>query len=58
MRQAVLEARAQGVHVKVLAVAASAKRQLPQMFDDYRLLPQPKLLPEALMDIYRRLARE
>lgn len=53
VRQAVREARAVGVHVKVLAVAASAKRQLPRMFDDYQLLAHPRQLPDALVRVFR-----
>jgi nitric oxide reductase NorD protein len=58
MRQAVLEARLQGIETFCLTVDRAAPAYLPAIFGarDYALLPRPELLPTALIDWIRRLA--
>jgi nitric oxide reductase NorD protein len=58
MRQAVLEARLQGIAPFCLTVDRSAAAYLPGVFGatQYALLPRPELLPTALLDWIRRLA--
>ncbi|HEX6321360.1 MAG TPA: VWA domain-containing protein, partial [Burkholderiales bacterium] len=58
MRQAVLEARLQGIAAFCLTVDRSAAGYLPGVFgvSQYALLPRPELLPTALLDWLRRLA--
>jgi nitric oxide reductase NorD protein len=58
MRQAVLEARLQGIAPFCLTVDRSAAAYLPGVFGatQYSLLPRPELLPTALLDWIRRLA--
>ena len=58
MRQAVIEAKLQGVFPFCLTVDRSAAGYLPGVFGagQYALLPAPERLPEALLDWIRRLA--
>ena len=58
MRQAVLEAKLQGISPFCLTVDRSAATYLPAVFgaSQYALLPRPELLPTALLDWIRRLA--
>ena len=60
MRQAVLEARLQGIFPFCLTVDRAAANYLPGVFgaNQYALLPRPELLPTALLDWIRRLASE
>lgn len=57
VRQALLEARAAGVHAHALTIDASARDHLPAMFGPgcWHLMPKPEALPEALAKIYGRL---
>jgi nitric oxide reductase NorD protein len=58
MRQAVLEARLQGISPFCLTVDRAAASYLGAVFGaaQYALLPRPELLPTALLDWIRRLA--
>ena len=58
MRQAVLEAKLQGIFPFCLTVDRAAAGYLPAVFGpaQYALLPRPELLPTALLDWIRRLA--
>jgi nitric oxide reductase NorD protein len=58
MRQAVLEARLQGIAPFCLTVDRAAASYLTGVFgaSQYALLPRPELLPTALLDWLRRLA--
>lgn len=58
MRQAVQEAKLQGIFPFCLTVDRSAAGYLPGIFGagQYALLPRPELLPSALLDWLRRLA--
>jgi nitric oxide reductase NorD protein len=58
MRQAVTEAKLQGIFPFCLTVDRSAAAYLPAVFgaSGYALLPRPELLPAALLDWIRRLA--
>ncbi len=58
MRQAVLEARLQGIAPFCLTVDRAAAGYLHGVFGaaQYALLPRPELLPSALLDWLRRLA--
>jgi nitric oxide reductase NorD protein len=58
MRQAVTEAKLQGVYPFCLTIDRQAAAYLPQVFgaNQYALLPKPELLPTALLDWLRRLA--
>jgi len=60
MRQAVLEARLQGIFPFCLTVDRAAANYLPGVFgaNQYALLPRPELLPSALLDWIRRLASD
>lgn len=60
MRQAVLEAKLQGIFPFCLTVDRAAAAYLPSVFgpSQYALLPRPELLPAALLDWIRRLASE
>jgi nitric oxide reductase NorD protein len=60
MRQAVTEAKLQGIHPFCLTVDRAAASYLPDVFgaSEYALLPRPELLPSALLDWIRRLASE
>jgi nitric oxide reductase NorD protein len=60
MRQAVLEARLQGIFPFCLTVDRAAANYLPGVFgaSQYALLPRPELLPSALLDWIRRLASD
>ena len=58
-RQAVAEARCQDVDVFCLTVDREAPRYAPRMFGPkgFTLLRQPDQLPEALIEVLRRLLR-
>src|SRR5690606_36294616 len=58
MRQAVLEAKLQGIHPFCLTVDRTAASYLNGVFGatQYALLQRPELLPIALVDWIRRLA--
>lgn len=58
MRQAVLEAKLQGIFPFCLTVDRAAAGYLTGVFgtSQYALLPKPELLPAALLDWIRRLA--
>jgi nitric oxide reductase NorD protein len=58
MRQAVLEAKLQGIFPFCLTVDRAAAGYLPGVFGNaqYALLPRAELLPTALLDWIRRLA--
>ena len=58
MRQAVLEAKLQGIFPFCLTVDRAAASYLQGVFGatQYALLPRPELLPTALLDWIRRLA--
>ncbi|MDQ3264406.1 MAG: VWA domain-containing protein [Myxococcota bacterium] len=57
LRQAVNEARLQGIHPFCLTIDRQAAGYLPHVFGprQYALLPQPQLLPAVLVDWMRRL---
>ena len=57
MRQAVTEAKLQGVQPFCLTVDRQAAGYLPGIFGahQYALLPRPELLPTVLLDWMRRL---
>ena len=57
MRQAVTEARLQGINAFCLTVDRQAANYLPDIFGprQYALLPKPELLPAVLLDWMRRL---
>lgn len=57
MRQAVTEARLQGIAPFCLTIDRQAAGYLPAVFGahHYALLPRPELLPEVLLDWLRRL---
>lgn len=57
MRQAVLEARMQGIHPFCLTIDRHAANYLPRIFGahQYALLPRPELLPMVLLDWMKRL---
>lgn len=57
MRQAVTEARLQGVSLFCLTIDRQAANYLPAVFGPhhYALLPRPELLPSVLLDWLRRL---
>jgi nitric oxide reductase NorD protein len=59
MRQAVTEARLQGIQPFCLTVDRQAADYLPRVFGahQYALLPRPELLPTVLLDWMRRLLR-
>jgi len=59
MRQAVTEARLQGVNLFCLTVDRQAPGYLPVIFGarQYALLPRPELLPTVLLDWLTRLVR-
>ena len=56
-RQAVTEARMQGVHPFCLTIDRQASEYLPRIFgaNQYAMLPRPELLPTVLLDWMRRL---
>ncbi len=58
-RQAVTEARAQGIHVFCVTVDRESPRYAPRIFGaaGYTLLRRPDQLPEVLIDVLRRLVR-
>jgi len=57
MRQAVTEARLQGISPFCLTIDRHAANYLPAVFGPhhYALLPRPELLPAVLLDWLRRL---
>ncbi len=57
MRQAVAEARLQGISPFCLTIDRQAANYLPAVFGahHYALLPRPELLPQVLLDWLRRL---
>jgi nitric oxide reductase NorD protein len=57
MRQAVIEARLQGIFPFCLTIDRQAASYLPQVFgaNHYALLPKPELLPSVLLEWIRRL---
>jgi nitric oxide reductase NorD protein len=57
MRQAVIEAKLQGISPFCLTIDRQAANYLPAVFGPhhYALLPQPELLPGVLLDWLRRL---
>lgn len=57
MRQAVIEARLQGIFPFCLTIDRQAANYLPQVFgaNHYALLPKPELLPSVLLEWIRRL---
>lgn len=57
MRQAVLEAKLQGISPFCLTIDRQAANYLPAVFgpNHYALLPRPELLPGVLLDWLRRL---
>jgi nitric oxide reductase NorD protein len=57
MRQAVTEARLQGISPFCLTIDRHAANYLPAVFGphQYALLPRPELLPQVLLDWLRRL---
>ncbi|WP_324104207.1 nitric oxide reductase activation protein NorD [Noviherbaspirillum sp.] len=57
MRQAVTEAKLQGIFPFCLTIDRQAANYLPQIFGahQYALLPSPELLPAVLLDWLRRL---
>lgn len=59
VRQAIKEARRDGIQVHGLAVEAMARHYLPLMLGNgsYRILPRPEHLPQALAEFYTRLVR-
>lgn len=59
VRQAIREARREGIQVYGLAIEAVARHYLPLMLGHggYRILPRPEQLPTALADFYSRLIR-
>ncbi|AKJ30883.1 nitric oxide reductase activation protein NorD [Caldimonas brevitalea] len=59
MRQAVTEAKLQGIHPFCLTVDRQAARYLPGIFGPhhYALLPRPDLLPTVLLEWMKRMAR-
>jgi nitric oxide reductase NorD protein len=59
MRQAVTEARLQGIHCFCLTIDRQAASYLPGVFGprQYGLLPRPGLLPTVLLDWMKRLVQ-
>lgn len=59
MRHSLQEAQQLGIFVQALAVDQSAKTHFPQLFnkDKYRILSDPRKLPEQLFKIYYEFAR-
>jgi nitric oxide reductase NorD protein len=57
MRQAVSEAKLQGIFPFCLTIDRQAANYLPAVFGprQYALLPKPELLPTVLLDWMRRL---
>lgn len=57
MRQAVTEARLQGLAPFCLTIDRQAAKYLPRVFgaNQYAMLPRPELLPRVLLDWMRRL---
>jgi len=57
MRQAVTEARLQGINAFCLTVDRQAAGYLPGVFGSrqYALLPKPEFLPAVLLDWMRQL---
>ncbi|TGK02043.1 VWA domain-containing protein [Leptospira selangorensis] len=59
VKKAILECERSNVGVFALAIDKSAKQYLPAMLgkESYRILPNPKELPEALTDFFIKLVR-
>jgi len=57
MRQAVAEARLQGIHPFCLTIDRQAASYLPAVFGarQYALLPRPEMLPLVLLEWMKRL---
>ena len=57
VRQALAEARQDGMHIHALAIDAIARDALPTMLGPgaWSILPHPERLPEALTKVYGRL---
>ena len=57
MRQAVIEARMQGIHPFCLTIDRQAANYLPRVFgaNQYAMLPKSEMLPAVLLDWMRRL---
>ncbi|HEX5788199.1 MAG TPA: protein norD, partial [Woeseiaceae bacterium] len=57
LRQAVAEARMQGIHPFCLTIDRQAAAYVPWIFgaNQYAMLPKPELLPTVLLDWMRRL---
>lgn len=57
MRQAVTEAKLQGMHPFCFTIDRQAANYLPALFGlrQYVLLPRPELLPGALLEWIKRL---
>ena len=60
MRQAVTEAKLQGIAPFCLTIDRQAAGYLPQVFgaQHYALLPRPEMLPAVLLDWVRRLVAD
>lgn len=58
VRQAIREARRDGVQIQALAIESRARHYLPLMLGEgaYRILPHPRQLPQALAQFYSALA--
>lgn len=59
VKKAIQECERSNVGVFALAIDKSAKQYLPAMLgkESYRILPNPKELPEALTDFFIKLVR-
>jgi nitric oxide reductase NorD protein len=57
LRQAIIEAKLQGISPFCLTIDRQAANYLPFVFgaSQYALLPKPELLPSVLLDWLRRL---
>lgn len=57
VRQAIREAHQSGIHVYAMAVAQEAQYYFPRMLghSNYRILPHPRELPDAMLYFYTRL---
>ena len=57
VRQSIREAFSQGIHTYALAIEKEARHYLPRMLgpNNYRILPHPEALPDALLYFYTRM---
>jgi len=57
VRQAIREAHREHIHTYALAIDPQARHVLPQLFGqaNYKILPRPAALPEAMLYFYTRL---